>query len=456
MDAEQNRRQFQKMTETPVGRLVATLAVPTVVSMMVTSVYNMADTYFVSQIGTSASGAVGVVFPLMAVIQAIGFMLGMGAGSMISRLLGEKREKDASRVASTSFFSALVIGALLALFGIGFLDPLMRLIGSTETILPYARDYAAYILYGAPVMMASFVMNNILRSEGRASLAMVGIAAGGLLNVALDPLFIFVFDFGIAGAAIATLISQCVSFFILLSWFLAKKNTAALRPSCISRQLRTYGNILYTGLPSFCRQSLAAIATIALNWNARPYGDPAVAAMSIVGKIFLFVFSALLGFGQGYQPVVGYNYGAHRYRRVRRAFSFTFQVGFFLMLAFSVAGYLAAPWVMQCFLKDDPTVVRIGAYALRAQCLVMPLLPLNVVCNMTFQTIGKSGLATFLSAARQGIFFLPLIFLLPRFLGLQGVQITQALADLLTFFCCVPPAWLFLKRLPKEDEVPQG
>ncbi len=454
MDKQQasgEQRQFYRMTQTPVPRLISSLAFPTIVSMMVTSIYNMADTYFVSQLGTSASGAVGIVFSLMAVIQAIGFTLGMGSGSQISRLLGQQRSKEATEIASSGFFSAILLGLLLTVFGSLLIDDLMRLLGATTTILPYARDYARYILFGAPVMAASFVLNNILRAEGRARLSMIGIAAGGVLNIALDPLFVFVFGLGIAGAAIATLISQCVSCGILLSCFLRGKSTTRLSFLCLSRRPSVYLGILKTGLPSFCRQGLASISTVALNRNAAVYGDAAVSAMSIVGKLFMLIFSALLGFGQGFQPVVGYNYGAKKFVRVRKACSFTLKVGTVLMSVFASACFFAAPYLLRLFI-DDAAVIEIGTSALRAQCLAMPLLPLGVVCNMTFQTIGKSWTATFLSAARQGIFFLPLIYLLPALFGLGGIQITQPCADILTFLCCIPFAAVFLHRLPKTDE----
>ena len=334
--------QYRKMTQTPIPRLVATLAVPTIISMLVTAVYNMADTFFVAQLGTSAAGAVGIVFSLMAVIQAIGFMLGMGAGNLVSRYLGAKEQRQADCAASTAFFTALAFGLGITVLGTLFLDPLMRVLGATPTILPYARDYARYILFGAPVMCASFVLNNILRGEGKAMLAMVGIGLGGVLNIGLDPLFIYAFGLGIAGAAIATLLSQCVSFAILLACFLRRKSAVRLHIGQVSRKAEVYARIIKTGMPSFCRQSLASVATVLLNVNAAVYGDAAVAAMSVVGRIFMFVFSFMLGFGQGFQPVAGYNFGAKRYDRVRGATYFTMLVGTVLMSVLAAAGFLAA------------------------------------------------------------------------------------------------------------------
>jgi Na+-driven multidrug efflux pump len=285
---------------------------------------------------------------------------------------------------------------------------------------------------------------------------MIGIAAGGVLNCGLDPLFIFTLNMGIAGAAIATALSQLVSFGILLSAFLCGRTVTKLGLGRASRRAATYRQILKNGLPSFCRQGLASVSTVALNLSAAVYGDAAVAALSIVGKIFMFIFSIILGVGQGYQPVLGYNYGAKKYGRVRESFFFTLKVNFAIMAVCAVAGFCSASTLMTLFIASDPEVIRIGARALRLQCLAMPLLPLGVLCNMTFQAIGKSWTSTFLSAARQGIFFLPLIVALPRLIGLLGVQLTQPLADLCTFLLCLPFCIAFFRRLPAEDSRETG
>lgn len=457
MSAAANDAQYRKMTQTPIPRLVTTLAVPTIVSMLVTAVYNMADTFFVAQLGTSAAGAVGIVFSVMAVIQAMGFMLGMGAGNLVSRFLGAKEQRQADCAASTAFFSALAFGLVITVLGSLLLDPLLRVLGATPTILPYARGYARYILFGAPIMCASFVMNNILRGEGKAMLAMMGIGFGGLLNIGLDPLFIYVLGLGISGAAIATLLSQCVSFSILLSCFLLQKSAVRLRPGSVSRKGSMYLRILKTGFPSFCRQALASLATALLNVNAAVYGDAAVAAMSVVSRIFMFVFSFMLGFGQGFQPVAGYNFGAKRYDRVRAATYFTMLVGTALMSVLAVLGFLAAPNALALFRRDDADVIAIGALALRAQCLALPLFGVSTVTNMLLQVTGQSGQASFLSLCRQGIFFIPCILLLPRVVGLLGVQTAQALSDFCTFLVTVPFLLLFLRRLRAwEQETARG
>lgn len=442
-----SQAQFLKMTETPIPNLVSRLAVPTIISMLVSSIYNMADTFFVAKLGTSAAGAVGIVFSLMAVIQAIGFGLGMGSGSNISRLLGQQKNKEADIIASTGFFSAITFGLILTFFGTIFINHLMKNLGATETILPYAKDYAKYILFGAPVMCASFVMNNILRSEGKAALSMVGITFGGILNIILDPVFIFVFKLGISGAAIATLLSQCISFSLLLSCFIRKKSTTKLHIKNVSKKIGTYLLIIKTGLPSLCRQALASTATIFLNISASFYGDSAVAAMSIVGRIFMFTMSAMIGLGQGFQPVLGYNYGAKKYDRVKEAVFFTGKVGTIVMTSFAVIGFIFAEDIMKIFRKEDLEVIIIGAFAIKMQCLALPIHPMIVVSNMTLQIVGKSWQGTFLSSARQGIFFLPLIAVLSQTMGLTGIQITQPVADVLTAICSVPFMIAFFKEI---------
>ena len=448
---EQNQ-QFQKMTQTPVGKLIATLSIPTIISMLVTSVYNMADTFFVSKLGTSASGAVGIVFSVMAIIQAIGFTFGMGSGSWISRLLGAKDDEKAKEVAATGFYSAIFLCTLMSIIGEWKMDDLMRILGASETILPYARQYARYILLAAPIMASSFVLNNLLRSEGHAKFAMIGITTGGILNVILDPIFIFIFDLGISGAAIATALSQLVSFLILLSYFVMHKTTTRLGIHRVSREIGTYYQIIKNGLPSFSRQGLASIASILLNKQATIYGDAAVAAMAIVSKIVAMVFSVLIGFGQGYQPVVGFNYGAGILERVKKAMKFTLKVGTIGMTAAAVILFIAAPRLLGLFIADDPAVKEIGTMALRAQAISMPLLPVGVVANMTFQSLGKSWKATIMSAMRQGIFFIPLIFILPAIFGLWGVTMTQAASDVLTALACTPFLYSFYKNLTEETK----
>ena len=452
MSAEdRTAQQFRKMTETPIPKLILSLAAPTILSMLITSIYNLADTFFVGQISTSASGAVGVVSSLMAIIQALGFMLGHGAGSIISRSLGSQNTKAAARFASTSFFTALTFGLILAAVGLTTLPHFMMLLGSTETILPHACAYARPILIAAPLMMSSLVMNNILRYEGKASFAMIGLVTGGVLNMVLDPVFIFGFGLGTAGAGIATALSQSISFCILLSMFLRGKTVSQFQLSAVTRSPAEFGTILMTGLPSFGRQGLNSIGGMLLNIAARSYGDAAVAGMSIVSRIFMFIISVAIGTGQGFQPVAGFNYGARKYRRVEKACVFTMCASFCFLSVIIAACWFNAEALIKLF-RNDPEVTAIALPAFRYQCFACFLQPVIVAGNMLFQSIGKSGRATFLACCRQGVFFIPLILTLPRMLGLLGIEICQPIADVLTFVVTVPFLFPFLHQLVKMEE----
>ena len=454
-NADRSAEQFRKMTETPIPKLILSLAAPTILSMLITSIYNLADTFFVGQISTSASGAVGIVSSLMAILQALGFMLGHGSGSIISRSLGSQNTDAATRFASTSFFTALVFGGIITAAGLLTLPDFMMLLGSTETILPHACAYARYILLAAPIMMSSLVMNNILRYEGKASFAMIGLVTGGLLNIALDPLFIFGLGMGTAGAGLATALSQTISFCILLSMFLRGKTVSQFRLSAVTREARDFGRILLGGAPSFGRQGLNSIGGMLLNLAARSYGDAAVAGMSIVSRIFMFIISVAIGVGQGLQPVASFNYGARKYRRVRQAAIFTIEAAFCMLVVLVGLCWVNGDALIRLF-RDDPAVTAVALPAFHYQCLAMLLHPIIVVANMTFQSVGASGRATFLACCRQGVFFIPLILILPRTHGLFGAEICQPIADVLTFLVSLPFLLAFLQQLGRMDDAEQS
>lgn len=451
---ERHDAQYIKMTETPVSKLILMLGIPTTISMLVTSIYNMADTFFVGQIGTSASGAVGVVFGLMAIIQAFGFMLGHGAGSIISRRLGAKDIESASRIASTSFFCAILAGIGITVFGLIFIEPLMRLLGSTDTILPYAKAYATYILLAAPFMTSSCVLNNILRYEGQAAFAMVGLTTGGILNIFGDWFLMNKLGFGVEGAGIATAISQTISFCILLFMVLSGKTQSRFSPKWITRDFADVVLICKTGLPSLMRQGLSSIATMVLNGQAGLYGDAAVAAMAIVNRICFFVFSVGLGLGQGFQPVAAFNYGAKKYGRVRKGFFFTLGASELVLGGIAIIGMFMPEQLVTIF-RDDPQVIEIGTIALTAQLISLFFQPLSVCSNMMFQSVGRNGVATFLSMLRSGLYFIPLVLILSKAFGLFGIEIAQTVADVLAFFTALPFALSFLKQL-KALEAEQG
>ena len=438
------------MTETPVSKLIISLGIPTIISMLITNIYNVADSYFVSKISLSAGGATSIVFGVMAILQAFGFMFGHGSGSHISRLLGSKHIEQASRYASTGFFWSLVTGIIIMIGGLVFIEPLMRLLGSTDTILPYAVKYCTFILIAAPAMTGSCVLNNILRYEGKAALAMAGLTTGGVLNMLLDPLFIFAFEMGIDGAGLATALSQYISFGILLSMFLRKKTQSRMSLQFVAMEFKPVLDIIMTGLPSLARQGLNSASTMVMNAMSKPFGDAAIAAMGYVGRTSNLIFSIGIGIGQGFQPVSGFNYGAKKYSRVKKGSWFTLFFGLVLIGVLSAVCFVFAPQIISLFRKE-PEVVRLGSEALRIQCAFMLCQPATMVANMLFQSIGKSIPALVLSMLQSGAVFIPLCLILPRFYGIRGIEAAQPIAYLIAALVSFPCMAGFLKRLPKDE-----
>lgn len=442
------KSKFTLMTTAPVPSLIRKLAIPTIISMLITSFYVMADTYFVGQINTQSTAAVGISFSVMAIIQALGFFCGHGSGNYISRRLGAQDYENAEKMAATGFFCAFLVGIAVTVIGLVFLTSISSMLGSTPTIQPYTETYLGIILLGAPFMASSLVLNNQMRFQGNAIYAMFGIGLGAILNIALDPLLIFTFDMGIKGAAIATLASQVCSFLLLL--YLDSRGTnIRIRFKHFSPTPALLKEIVYGGSPSLCRQGLASLATILLNVSAGVYGDAAIAGMSIVTRICMFINSFVIGFGQGFQPVCGFNYGAGFYRRVREGFWYCVKTGIVFLTLCSIIGYIYAPEIVTWFRKDDIHVIEIGARALRWQLITLPLGAWVILCNMLLQTIRKPVQAVILSSARQGLFFIPFILILPYFLGLQGVEMCQAAADLCSFLLAIPLTVPILKSFRK-------
>lgn len=437
------------MLETPVKKLVCTLAGPTILSMLITSFYNMVDTFFVGKIDTQATGAVGIVFSVMAIIQAVGFFFGHGSGNYISRKLGAKETEEAEKMAAVGFFTAFIAGVILMAGGLIFIRPLAYLLGSTDTILPYTVAYLWIILLGTPAMTTSLVLNNQMRYQGSAFYAMIGIVSGAILNIVLDPILIFACKFGIAGAAMATTISQYVSFILLLI-MIKRGGNMQIRFCNFKPSLYFYKEIIRGGTPSLCRQGLASLAAIFLNRTAGFYGDAAIAGMSIVSRISMFANSALIGFGQGFQPVCGFNYGAGKNDRVLEAFWFCVKYAFVFLLVVATAGFIFAPGLVTLFRKDDLEVIEVGTAALRYQVIAFPLNAWIVMCNMMLQSVGKGLKASIVASARQGLCFIPLIMILPHFFGLFGVEICQAVSDVLTLAISVPIGMSVIKEMKRK------
>jgi putative MATE family efflux protein len=429
---------FEMMTTAPIEKLVVTLAIPSIVIMMVSALYNAADTYFISSLGTSPVAAVGISFSLMAIIQAVGFFFGHGTGNYISRALGAQKMEDAEKMAATGFFTAFAIGILITAFGTRFLTPLAHILGSTDTILPYAQDYLRFILLGAPFMIASFMLNNLLRYQGNSFFGMIGMVSGAVLNIVLDPLFIFGFSLGVKGASLATMVSQTLSCIVLFAFGCTRKGSVRIRLSHFSPSISQYKEMLRGGTPSLLRQSLQSLATVFLNHAAGGYGDAVIAAISIVNRVFLLAGSAIIGFGQGFQPICGFNYGAKRYDRVKKAFWFCLRLSTILLAALAFLCFIFAPDIIALFRKDDSQVIAIGSLALRFQCLSFPLTGWILLVSFMLQTMGKAVPASILAFSRQGLFLIPLLLTMTPALGVLGIQLCIPIADFCTFLLALP------------------
>ena len=439
-----SRRDF--LTKTPIPELIIKLSIPTIISMLVTALYNMADTYFVGKISTQATASVGLVFSVMAIIQAMGFFCGHGSGNFIARMLGAGKVKEANEMASTGFCMAMICGIIIAVTGNIFIEPLASAIGATKTSMADTKAYMSIILIGAPFMMCQFVINNQLRFQGRAVYAMVGLMCGAVFNVGLDPLLILVFDMGVRGAAIATITGQFMSFLVLLIISL-RGQTIKLNIKNVRFNGFYLKEITNGGAPSLFRQGLAAAATLLLNKYAGMYGDDAaIAGMSITTRVMMMLGSAVIGFGQGYQPVCSYNYGANLKKRVREGYFFCIKYGTIFLVFAGAICFIFAPDIIWAFRKDKD-VVAVGKVALRFQACVLPCMATTVITNMMLQSIGKGVKATITSSARSGIFFIPLILILPRLFGIRGVEVTQTIADILAMGTAIPFAVSELSKM---------
>lgn len=440
----ESKRYYAKMTKTPLTKLIVSLGIPTTISMLVTNIYNMADTYFVGTLGESPQAATGILFTLQCIIQAIAFMLGQGSGTMVSKALADQNEKEASEYVSTGFYTAVGLGLILMILGLVFLTPFMRLLGSTETILPYAEQYGTCVLISCPVMMGSFVLNNNLRYEGKSFYAMIGLVTGGLINIFGDYLLVVVFNCGVLGAGIATAVSQYISFFLLLFFFM-RMAQSNIRLTAISKKLAVYLDITKVGFPALLRQGLSSISSGLLNNLTSPYGDAAIAAMSVVNRFSAFIMCVGLGIGQGYQPVASFNYQAKEYKRVKKGLLVTMAIGFVFVACLAIPGAIFADKIVYVFQKSEE-VVTIGTNALRYACIGAFFLPLSVPVNMLYQSIRAAGVSSFLSLLRSGLMFIPTLLITTHLFGIVGIQISQPLADVLTGLVSVPFIVYFLRK----------
>ena len=450
-NAEQH---YKKMTETPVSKLVTLLGIPTIISMLITNIYNLVDTYFVGTLGKSQQAATGILFTLQCIIQAIAFMLGHGSGTYVSKALADKNIKESSRYVSTAYYLGGFLGILLMVFGLIFLEPFMRLLGSTDTILPYAKDYGLWVLISCPFMVWSLVLNNNLRYEGKAFYSMIGLCTGGILNIFGDYLFINVYHLGVFGAGMSTGISQIISF-ILLYVFYKKFAQSKISIKHMGKESSTYLNIFKAGFPSLIRQGLTSISSGVLNNLCKPFGDAAIAAMSVVNRFSTFVMCVGLGVGQGFQPVAAFNYQARKYTRVKKGLIFTIVFGTVFVSIIGIFGIVIPDKIIYLF-QHDKEVINIGVFAMRMASLGVMALPLSVSANMLYQSIRKSGIASFLSLLRSGLIFIPILFIFRYTMGLKGIQLAQPISDIISSLISIPFVIHFIYKTPNtidENEV---
>ena len=453
------KSQYEMMTEKPIPGLIVKLGIPTMISMFVTTIYNMADSYFVGQINTSASGATSVVLGLMAILQAVGFMFGHGCGSLISRMMGKKDIDSAKRYSATAFYSALAIGIIALLLGTFMLTPLMYLLGSTPTILPYAKTYAFCILCAAPALVSSCVMNNILRYEGRAVFAMIGLTSGGIVNIFLDALFMVKMDMGILGAGMATAISQYLSWFILLAAFLFKKPQTSLAFKYARFDFKTLSDILTIGLPSLARQGLASISTMLLNNSAGVYGDAAIAAMGIAGRVSMFIFSAVLGIGQGFQPVAGFNFGAKKYKRIGTVMRCCYFVTALVAVACAAILLIFRHPLLALYIQNGNELALEAAYT-RFYINIAPYFTLAFmeVGSGVLRGLGKSTLSTVISLLGSCVFrLLWIYFIFPLCPTLWMVYLSYPISWTLTalthFTVSMVVRRRYMRMYPEPEDV---
>jgi len=434
------------MTETPVSRLILNLGIPTTISMLITNIYNMADTYFVGTLGESAQAATGVLFTVQAIMQGIAFMFGHGGGTFIARALADRDTEEATKYISSAFFAGGLIGLLITILSLSFLEPLVRFLGSTDTILPHAKDYGFWILLAAPFIICSFILNNGLRYEGKAFYAMFGLTAGGLLNILGDYILVMKLGLGVYGAGLATAASQVISFIILLVLYL-KMAQSTIRFNAVCKDARLYLTIMRVGLPSLIRQGLTSVTNGLLNNLTKPFGDAAIAAMSVVSRYSNFLMCVGLGMGQGFQPVASFNYQAKKYDRVKKGLLFTTAFGLVFIGIMSLISMIFAGPIISIFQKNAE-VIRIGSVALRFTAIGMMFMPFSVPVNMLYQSIQQPTISSVLSLIRSGAVTIPMLLIGVPLLGLTGIQIAQPTADIIAGLISIPFIIRFVRKHP--------
>ena len=444
----------KRMTEESVSKIIISLGIPTTISMLITNIYNMADTYFVGNLGDSPQAATGILFTLQCIIQAVAFMLGHGSGTFVAKYLAQKNLDRASTYTTTAFVAGGIMGVTLMTLGLIFLEPFLRFLGSTETILPYAKDYGMWILIACPFLICSLVLNNVLRYEGKAFYAMFGLTTGGILNIAGDYILIQKLGMGVYGAGLSTAVSQMISFVLLLILYL-KFAQSRLSIKLMAKEAEVYLNIFKMGLPSLIRQGLTSISNGLLNNLIKPFGDAPIAAMSIVQKYSSFVMCVGLGIGQGYQPFASFNYELKEYDRVKKGTKFLIVFGTVAVGVLATVGFIFSSTIVSLFQKDI-AVIEVGTPAMRYASIGLWFLPISVACNMLYQSIRKAAMASFMAIMRSGAVLIPVLLITSALWGLEGIIMAQGVSDVLTGIISLPFFLMFFKKTPSTAEAKEN
>ncbi len=435
-------KKMELLGSTSIPKALLAMGIPTMIGMLVNAFYNLVDAYFVGGLGESQMGAISVVYPLGQVVVGLGLLFGNGAASYISRLLGRGDKENADKVASTALYSSVSVGAVIIIISMVFLHPILKLLGATDSILPYAATYAGIYIVSCIFNVFNVTMNNIVTSEGAAKTTMCALLTGAVLNIALDPLFIYVFDLGVAGAAIATAISQVVSTCVYLTYIFRKKSVFHFRVKDCTYTKETMSEIFKIGIPTLVFQILTSVSISLINNAAGDYGDSAIAGMGVVTRLISMGSLSVFGFIKGFQPIAGYSYGAKKFDRLREAIKTSILWSTVFCVIFGVILALFPTAIVSQFTKGDAEMIRIGAASLRANGISIMLFGFYTVYSSLFLALGKGREGFILGACRQGICFIPVILLLPIVWGLNGIMYAQPIADMLsaaiTVFMAIP------------------
>lgn len=444
----QNKK-MELLGSAPIPKALLAMGLPTMIGMMINALYNLVDAYFVGGLGTAQMGAISVAFPLGQVVVGLGLLFGNGAASYISRLLGTGEKETANKVASTALYSSLCVGAVIIICTVIFLNPVLKMLGATESIMPYAVTYTSIYIISSIFNVFNVTMNNIVTSEGAAKTTMFALLTGAALNMILDPVFIYVLDLGVAGAAIATAISQIVSTSVYLTYIFRKKSVFnfSIKECCYSKEI--VSEVLKIGIPTLVFQLLTSLSIALINMQTKVYGDSVIAAMGVVTRVISMGSLMVFGFIKGFQPIAGFSYGAKKYDRLHEAIKISILWSTIFCIIFGAGAALFSSSIISGFTKGDMEMIHAGQKALRANGLSFLLFGFYTVYSSLFLALGKAKEGFILGACRQGICFVPVVLLLPMAWGIHGILYAQPIADVISAIVTVFMALHLHKELNK-------